>query len=159
MGKRLPTEAEFALVAGGLRSNAYAWGSDPPACGDAVFGRTSSAGCTGSGPSVPGSGRRDRVVLSGAEIVDVAGNVSEWVSDLWNRDDDPCFRGGGTLRNPRCATPSERDGLAWLVRGGSFASGPSGTRAALRLRLEYDRGETRAVNDVVGFRCARGAPG
>lgn len=154
-GKRLPTEAEFAFVAGGLESRPYVWGSDPPACGDAVFG--ASGPCPGARPLAAGSGKRDRFTVGAAEIVDVAGNVSEWVVDLWNRDDDPCFR-ASILRNPRCETPSERDGKAWIVRGGAFASGAATTRAAVRSRLEYDRGETRAVNDSIGFRCARGGP-
>ena len=155
LGKRLPTEAELAFVGSGLGSKPYVWGNDPPACDDAVFDRGGT--CPGAGPLAPGSGRRDRLSVSGIDVVDLAGNVSEWAADLWNRDDDPCFR-ASILTNPRCETPSERDGRAWLVRGGAFAFGTVHTRAALRVRVEYDRGETRAVSDGVGFRCARGEP-
>ena len=73
---------------------------------------------------------------------DMHGNVWEWVEDCWN--------------NSYAGAPA--DGSAWLrgdcgtrvLRGGSWSSGPSLLRAALR-----DRYATGNRNRSVGFRVAR----
>ncbi len=42
-GGTLPTEAQLELVAGGLESRFYLWGTEPPSCEDAVHGRAGGA--------------------------------------------------------------------------------------------------------------------
>jgi formylglycine-generating enzyme required for sulfatase activity len=153
--RTLPSEAQLELVAGGRRSFAFPWGSDVPACGDAVFERSAGDACKslGVGPANVGGGARDRVAYGGVEVVDVAGNVSEWTRDLWNREDEPCW-GTGVFHDPVCNAPSPGDGRARSIRGGAFSSPAQFLRAALRGRVVN---ETRAVAAEVGFRCARAA--
>lgn len=156
--RTLPTEAQVELVAGGRRSFAFPWGSDVPACGDAVFARStggSSSECRslGAGAANVGSGARDRITYGNVEVVDIAGNVSEWTRDLWNRETEPCW-GTGVFHDPVCEQTSPSDGRARSIRGGEFSSPPQFLRAALRGRVVH---ETRAVAAEVGFRCARAA--
>src|SRR5262249_1098080 len=93
-GRRLLSEAEFEVVAGGGRYDRYVWGSDDPSCADIVAARvdpstltatdsSTKAQCSslGLGPSAPGTGRRDVLVLGDARVLDVAGNVGEWTRD------------------------------------------------------------------------------
>ena len=157
VGRTLPTEAQSEYVAGGLKSQFYPWGSDPPACEDAVFGRSkgssTSSMCVnlGASPSPSGSGKRDRVTLGSREVVDVAGNVQEWASDMWNRENEPCW-GTGIFRDPKCASRSAADGDARSVRGGDWSSYGSLLRSAVRARVAK---ADRVQGEQVGFRCVR----
>lgn len=157
LGRTLPTEAQYEYVAGGLKSLFYPWGTDAPACEDAVFGRAkgsdTSSMCVklGASPAPSGSGKRDRLTLGPREIVDLAGNVQEWASDMWNRESEPCW-GTGIFRDPMCSARSPGDGVARSVRGGDWSAYGSLLRSAVRARVanpEHVQGEQ------VGFRCVR----
>jgi hypothetical protein len=67
-------------------------GSEPPRCGEAIFGRavgtgpqttTNSRMCApATGTAAVGTSSRDRLMIPGrGEIADLASNVTEWVSD------------------------------------------------------------------------------
>jgi sulfatase modifying factor 1 len=157
LGRTLPSEAQHEYVAGGTKSLFYPWGSDVPACEDAVFARSkgsdTSSMCVslGTSPEPSGSGKRDRLTLGSRELVDIAGNVQEWASDMWNRENEPCW-GTGIFRDPRCASRSPRDGDARSVRGGDWSTFGSLLRSAVRARV---KNADRVQGEQVGFRCVR----
>lgn len=154
-GKRLPTEAELAYASSSLGASTYVWGEELPACGDAVHERGSSdAACSewGLGPSTVGGAVRDRLDLAGGAAFDLAGNVMEFAADFWQLDREPCWSGGGVLRDPSCDRPSTEDRIGRSLHGGAFSDPPLFLRAALRTSIE---GESKAVSEIVGFRCAR----
>lgn len=155
LGKRLPTEAELAYAASALGTSSYVWGEALPACEQVVFGRGTGDGpCAtlGLGPSAVGAASGDRLSLPSGILVDLAGNVMEFASDFWQLDAEPCWSGAGVLWNPSCDKPSTQDIVGRAVRGGNFSDPPLFLRAALRSRIE---GESKAVSDRIGFRCAR----
>jgi formylglycine-generating enzyme len=156
VGKRLPTEAELEYVSSALGHFPYVWGTDEPACGDAVFERgqaTDACGKSGTGPLGTGSAARDRLAIGAGEAVDLAGNVREWTLDLWNREQEPCWA-EPLLENPRCESPSPSDGSARSTRGADFDSPGVLLQASVRTWLAN---ETYAVSALIGFRCARDA--
>ena len=171
-GADLPTEAQFEYAAGATKSKLFVWGNEAPApaplgCSDAVLerggwgtiGRLRPQGCKPStppgGPLAVGSAvRRDRLVLAGGTIFDLVGNVSELTLDAWNRQDEPCWSGGGVFVDPLCA-----DGL-WngkpsnqvhAARGGSWFDLAESATSAWREAAE----STSGYAFQVGFRCAR----
>jgi hypothetical protein len=128
--KRLPTSKEWTLAAGG-GSRRYPWGDAQPECGSACFGLNGS--CLGSNREVAScaSGARKRDVTPEG-LVDLAGNVAEWVGD------DAKGAGGGPWR---------------LVRGGSF------TDESDQLRTTTSRSLPAVTAHVtIGLRCAIDAP-
>jgi formylglycine-generating enzyme len=153
LGKALPTEAELEYAAGARASAAYPWGEDDPRCEDAVYDREGDCAELGGGPLAPGSGVRDRLALGGATLVDLAGNVSEWAADRWNREHEACW-GVGLFVDPLCDTPSAIDEDGRTIRGGAFDSSVVLLRAAVRSRVFN---EMFAVSAKVGFRCSRAA--
>jgi formylglycine-generating enzyme required for sulfatase activity len=159
-GGRLPTEAEWEYVAGARRSALTVWGDDPARCEDAVFARdpaASPADATGaciklgSGPASSGSGALDRLALAGGTLLDVAGNVTEWLGDAWADEGTPCWQ-GALLSDPLCATGSPGATVDYAVRGGSYGQPGTQLRAALRARVSSDGDPFSAL---IGFRCAR----
>jgi sulfatase modifying factor 1 len=162
-GGELPTEAQFEYVASALSGSLFPWGSDDPTCDTACFSRSGRgifsnavARCMAYGPPPGGPEsvrtiRLDHVTLNGADIVDLAGNVSEFVLDTWNRQDEPCWNQPGVMVDPLCTTPGA-DGPAWSIRGGNWAQ--SGLRLAAAGRYAITQNAS-ANSNVVGFRCAR----
>lgn len=159
-GARLPTEAEFELVASARRSAHAVWGDDPATCGDAVFGRSNDVGvpastkecvALGTGSTSVGSGALDRLSLEGGTILDLAGNVSEWMADAWAEQGEPCWS-APILRDPRCTTEGKPDG--YVIRGASYNHAGSNLRAALRARVDS---EGKPLSVIIGFRCLRPA--
>jgi formylglycine-generating enzyme required for sulfatase activity len=152
-GGNLPTEAQLEYVGGGLRSLLHVWGEDEPTCEDAVYGYGDCPG-RAAHDQPGGSGRRDRLELPTGTIVDIAGNLSEYVLDRWNRQDEACWSRPGVYVDPVCDTPSIDDGMPlMLIRcfGASWADGPLYLRAAVR---HYGCTSSEVYS---GGRCARPA--
>jgi hypothetical protein len=135
------------------------WGTDAPACDFAVFARFDPNGkhpelkkcaALGVGPQPPGTGTRDRLVLDGGTIVDLEGNLSEWMRDDWEAEGEPCWS-APLLTDPVCV--SDAYPLRYSIRGSGFAS--SAARASERT---YDEVATINTGSAqIGFRCARPA--
>jgi sulfatase modifying factor 1 len=94
-GGRLPTDDEWTLAAGGIRSRRYPWGETGAVCRRAVWGRTDGpCGVGFTGPELSGA-HPDGATPDGDDerIYDLAGNVAEWVAAR-NGDPEGRARGG-----------------------------------------------------------------
>lgn len=128
-GGRLPTEDEWIAVASGPPpSHRYPWGDTGAVCRRAVWARVTGA-CAVAAPGPDTVGAHPAGASAGA-VLDLAGNVAEWV------ESERVSPGHG------------------VVKGGSFRSDLA---AELRAWHRSER-EATARHDDVGVRCAYDLP-
>ncbi len=135
-GKRLPTEAEWERAAKGTEALDYPWGNAEPTPELANYGENVGRPVVG-----------DRYPPSRG-LHNMAGNVSEWVADLY----DPDYYLTGSDTEPGGPTNVTGDAVH-VIRGGSWKSEWRWLQTFRRRPATVD--EARQGNDQIGFRCAR----
>ena len=151
LSMRLPTEAEWELAARSTQGWIYPWGDEDPSCALANYWpQGEQTPCIDDTMPV-GS------YLPGANgLYDMAGNVSEWVSD-WYRIDgyDSAITTNPT--GPESGWAQDQmnpEGFeAATARGGSLGSGSGSLRGFHRVPEPLD-----ATSNGLGFRCAFSYP-
>jgi hypothetical protein len=135
-GWRLPTEAEWEYAARAGTQTRWSFGDDERQLGEYAW---HSANAQNQPQPV---GRKQ---ANSWGLLDMHGNVWEWVQDCWHDNYDKASTDGSAWEIDKC--------LSRGVRGGSFFFSPANLRSAHR---DSVRPENRRVN--LGFRCVRVPP-
>jgi formylglycine-generating enzyme required for sulfatase activity len=143
-GRRLPTEAEWEYAARGPEPRIYPWGNSF----DGTLVNYCDVNCQtawkdnsfddGYGDTAPVGKYPNGASMYG--VLDMAGNVYEWVSD-WYGPYSPDYQ-----TNPTGPV----SGLEKIIRGGSWGDDPAHVRSSMRSPITIDN-----WLNFIGFRCAR----
>jgi formylglycine-generating enzyme required for sulfatase activity len=142
---RLPTEAEWEYAARAGTQTMYSFGDDASAL--CTYGRFADpgpsfpwrAGCSAgaAGPIPVG-----QLMPNPWGIFDMHGNAWEWVEDCWTTNTSEIPTDGSAFSRPHGCSMR-------VIRGGSWANGPSWQRSAVRREM----GKWHHYNNI-GFRVA-----
>ena len=133
IGGKLPSEAEWELTARGDTSNPYPWGVQAPNCSRLNFFSCIPQFSTTLVGSYP-------LGLSPFNAADMAGNVFEWVNDLYGQD----YYAISPTENPT----GPENGEFRVVRSSSFRSKAESVPVILRFHQDPETGRAD-----LGFRC------
>ena len=152
LGLDLPTDAQWERAARGPDGRRYPWGQGAPTCALANAGYFPKEDFCEKRPMTVGAYPEGASIYG---VLDVAGNVWEWVRDCRTDRYDwvsELTRWSGLPVNPEPPQSAWSDGCASrILRGGSWAFGYDAyLRPAARA---FESGETMAEWSL-GFRCA-----
>jgi formylglycine-generating enzyme len=144
--KRLLREVEWEFAARGTHAIRFPWGLPTSSCALAATLRSGASGrpCTAGRPARVGSYAMGASLFG---VHDLAGNVEEWVDDV--------FDGRGWAETPKASNFKElrpAAGANHILRGGSWLLPPLHSRTTAR-----NWGSNAEAGPGVGVRCARDA--